>query len=258
LGDLAFDNHRWELAKDAYAEVFAVQEVLMQSSFTLEGRKTELLAIQGIPAMAAYAHMKLGEFDKAVEILEQGRAQLLRESLERQRRDLEVLPNLGFVDLYKDFVQVLRQYDNLQALREDESMRPTNWLSQIDDTLRKVQHVASTIRKDVGQVYPQYRYFLQALPLDEIQKQSKGKPLVYLGFTSAGGFALVVTEQGVLPYYFPDLDQAALQEKIWPLSDKEIERLNVHLAEGNITLEDIHAAEGGYLSMYHLWSATPY
>ncbi len=68
----------------------------------------------------------------------------------------------------------------------------------------------------------------------------------------------MITEKGITVYDFPELDQATIQNLIWPLSDEEIERLNTNIQHGSITLEDIQAASRGYMSMYNLWSAAPY
>ena len=138
LGNLAFDIHHWELAKEAFAEAFATQERLIQSSFTLEGKQAVLLAIQGISHRSAYVFMQLGELERAVEALEQGRAQLLRDSLERHRKDLEQLPALGFEELYEDYIWAIEQYENLQILREGESIHPIYMLPQIENAFEKI------------------------------------------------------------------------------------------------------------------------
>jgi CHAT domain-containing protein/tetratricopeptide (TPR) repeat protein len=258
LGHLAFEEQRWELARDAYQTAFAAQEVLMQASFTRSGKQAQLGEAQSLPRRAAYVHLQLGNLEQAVEVLEQGRAQLLREVLERQRQDLEQLPVLGFERLYKEYMQAMEEYDALQSMGASESIRPVDWISQVERALEKVQAATAAIREEVGKEHLQYRHFLQALPFDEIQKQALENPLVYLCATSAGGLGLIVTRQGVQALELAELNQTALQEQLWRPSDKELERINAHIQQGSITDADIQAAKGGYLSMYRLWGMMPF
>jgi CHAT domain-containing protein len=107
--------------------------------------------------------------------------------------------------------------------------------------------------------HPEYRYFMQALPFDEIQRQAQAKPLVYLCATSAGGLALVVSQQGIQSIKLPKLNQAALQKQIWSPTDKEVEQINERInQQKSILPEDIQAVSGGYFSMYALWSLKPF
>jgi len=258
LGHLAFDEQRWELARENYVTAFAAQDVLMQASFSFASKQVELGQAQNLPSRAAHVHVQLGEVEKAVEVLEKGRAQLMRESLERRRQDLEQLPKRGFEHLYQDYKQAINEFNMLQSQGTTERVRPETWMSQIDQVLKRVQEAAVTIRTKVGRDYPQYRYFMQALPFVEIQKQALEKPLVYLNITSVGGLALVINAQGVQTIKLPELNQKNLQSQIWHPTDKEIDRINAHLKREKITVKDIQAVSGGYFSAYALWSLIPH
>lgn len=250
LGKLAFEKQQWELARDAYDTVLTAQDVLTHASFSSASEKAEIYEAQNLPPRAAYAHIKSGDIKRAVEVLEKGRAQLLRESFEFQKQNLERLPALGFKNLYNDYMQARNEYQSLQNIKISNDERPVDWRQ----TLAMVQAAASAIREKVGQRHPEYRYFLQSLSFDEIQEQAQKKPLVYLCATSAGGFALVVTGQGVRVLEIPELDQEALQKQIWRPSNEEIDRINIHLQQGMISPEDIQAVKGGFFSTYALWS----
>jgi CHAT domain-containing protein/tetratricopeptide (TPR) repeat protein len=254
LGNLAFEQQRWELARGAYKTAFDARDVLMQASISRTSKQTELGEAQNLPPRAAYAHVQLDDVKQAVEVLEKGRAQLLRESLER--RWLEQLPALGFTNLYEDYKQAIELYDALQRnIGMSENISPADLMSQ---ALEKIQAAIVAIREKAGQNHPQYCYFLKALTCDEIQKQAHEKLLVYLSATSAGGLALIVSEKGAQSIALPKLNQISLQKQIWSPSDEEIDRINDHLQKGYITLEDIKAVSGGYFSAYALWSLTPY
>jgi CHAT domain-containing protein/TPR repeat protein len=249
LGNLAFEQQRWELAKENYDIAFNARDVLLHASLSRTSKQTELGEAQNLPPRAAYAYVQLSDAKGAVEVLERGRAQLLRESLER--RWVEQLPTLGFKNLYEDYMKAMRQYDALYSIDTSENIYPEDLMFQ---ALDKVQAATAAIREKVGQSHPQYRYFLQALPFEEIQDQAQEKPLVYLCATSAGGLALVVSKQGVQAIKLSRLNQTSLQEHIWRPSDEEVERINEHIKQGNVTQEDIQAVRGGYFSMYALRS----
>jgi tetratricopeptide (TPR) repeat protein len=258
LGNLAFEEKNWELAVQAYEKSFGALDLLMQASFSREVKQIELGEVQYLAPQAAYANVKRGDLERAVEVLEQGRAQLLRETIERRRRDLERLPDLGFGGLYEEYVRATQQYDELRRIETSEAKRPANWRSRMELALEQVYAAAEAIRKQAGEKHAEYRFFMQAMPFLEIQKQAHDGPLVYLSATSAGGLALIVSEQGVRAIRLPGLNQQALRTQIWRPSDEEIETINAHLKQGFITSEDIRAVKGGYFSMYALWSLAPY
>jgi CHAT domain-containing protein len=262
LGNLAFEEQRWELVREAYGIALDAQGLLMQAALSRAGKQTELVEVQNLPARTVYAHLQLKQdkrsVKRAVEVMEQGRAQLLRESLERQRKDLEQLRDLGFEHLYQEYVQAMKQHDDLQRTGASQNAHSEEWVSQMEQALGRMQAATTAIREKAGKDQPRYRYFLKALPFKEIRKQAMKTPLVYLGVTSASGFALVVTRQGTQTLILPELNRAALQKQIWRPSDEEIDRINAHLQKGLITPEDIRAVSGGYFSMYALWSLTHY
>lgn len=250
LGKLAFERQEWELARNAYDTVLMAQDALMHASFSSASEKAELFEVQNLAPRAAYAHIKLGNVKRAVDVLEKGRAQLLRESFELQQQNLKKLIALGFENLYNDYIQARNAYQALQNRKIFSDEPSVDW----KQALEKVQAAASAIREKVGQRHPEYRYFMQSLSFDAIQEQARGKPLVYLCATSAGGLALVVSKQGVKVLEIPELEQEALQKQIWRPSNEEIDRINTHLQQGVITQEDIQAVKGGFFSTYALWS----
>ena len=264
LGNLLFEVQRWELASKTYDKAFAAQDVLLEATFTRESKRAELAEAQNLPPRAAYAYVQAGKKkdaeakqaanERAVEVLEHGRAQLLRESLERRRQDLERLPALGFKYLYKNYMQARDEFDAIQSKVTSEDLRSDDLIFQMDQALNKVKAATVAIREKAGQEYPQYEYFLQARPFSDIKDTVGEKPLVYLSSTSAGGLALVISEQGVQAIEMPKLKQDVLQKQIWSPTDEEIERINAHLKQGRISQEDIQAVKGGYFSMYALRS----
>jgi len=253
LGDLAFEQAQWELARDAYGKALAAQGILRRSAFTRVGKQANLYRMQNIPSRAAYVHLRLGEVERAVEVLENGRAQLLRESVEHQRQDLEHLPRLGFDGLYQAYMQAMETYDRLQDMVGSGGTRPVDWLSQVDQALDNLQAAATAIREQAGERHPQYRYFQKDMPCSEIQEQAFEKPLVYLVSTSAGGFALVLTRQGIQHIELV-LGESALQEHVWGISDAERDMLKTKTSD-EIIQSYIGAVINGYVPAYRSWNS---
>jgi tetratricopeptide (TPR) repeat protein len=257
LGNLAFEQQYYELARKNYQKAFDARDVLLHDSLSRASKQTELGEAQNLPPRAAYAHVKCNDIAGAIQVLETGRAQLMRESLER--RWLEELPGLGFTDLYKNYKQATALYDVVERMRDSENARPDGPSLQLDQVSGEVQVALKAIREKAGEKHPQYRYFMEALPLDEILTLTREKNIVYLCSTSAGGLALIVGENGERAIELPNLDQISLQKQIWSPTDKEVERINDHInKQKELTREDIQAVRGGYFSSYSLWSLSSF
>jgi CHAT domain-containing protein len=227
----AFQRGSWAEVVEAYDFVEKGMEVRLSHQFSRADKSFSLGGVQGLAAQASYAQLKLGRLDQAVEALEAGRALLMREALERRRRDLHFLKELGYADLYQDFLEASGRYDALLAQAGSET-RPSDWMQQVDRASGEIQSAAESIRTSAGVKHPQYRFFLKPLPLQETQDQAHDSPLVYLAATSSEGMALIVNATGLKWIELPELTDAALRET---LIGKDAEAL------------------GGYLGAYNEW-----
>jgi tetratricopeptide (TPR) repeat protein len=250
LANLAFETKQWSLAAEYYALAFDALDVLLYASFSSTNEKFELAEVMNLPPRAAYAHVKAGDLRQAVEVLEKGRAQMLRGSFELQQQNLERLQDLGFKGLYDAYMAARVEYRNLQTGSGFTNTALQTW----DGALKNLQEAAAAIREVAGQTHPEYRNFMKTLSFEEIQEQAKECPLVYLIATHAGGLALIVSRRDVEVIELPDLEQEALQKQIWRPSNPETERIAAHVNQGMISLQDIEAVKGGYFSTYALWS----
>jgi hypothetical protein len=77
------------------------------------------------------------------------------DALERQRRDLSRLQELGFKDLYERFIEASGQYDALLAQAHSE-VRPADWVERVESASREIQSAAESIRKYAGAKHPKY------------------------------------------------------------------------------------------------------
>ena len=228
----AFQRGSWMEVIEAYSFIEHGMEQWISNQFSRMDKSFSLGGVQGLAAQAAYAHFQLDQLKEAVEALEAGRAQLLREALERQRRDLYSLPELGFKDLSEKFIEASGRYDALLAQAHSE-IRPADWVEQMEGASREMQSAAESIRKSAGAKHPQYRFFRKSLPLEEIQKQANEAPLVYLAATSSGGMAIIVNVTHLKVIELLELSNTALRRTVQGPDDEPL--------------------LGGYLGAYMRW-----
>ena len=228
LGNLAFEQGNWELACAAYAEALLAQELLLRAASLRNSKEAELQEIAGLPARLAYAHLRLGNIENALAALESGRARLLGEALERSRRDLERLAEIGQGALLERYKAADAQVQTLQRLAVAEN-RPPGWLAQMEQAQAAWNAVIEEIRR-----LPGYETFLRSLTAEQIQAQAQDAPLVYLAATQHGGLALIVRGEGEpLAVELPDLTEKALRDQV----------------------EGPGEEWGGYLGAYFRWRA---
>ena len=115
---LHFMRRAWPLVCRAYQSFRQAFEALWSAQLLPASRKFWLAEIQRLPAPVAFAQAQLGKIEEAIETLEWGRAQLLRENLERSRRDLERLKDLGQAALYERYQAAAQRYEALTRLAE--------------------------------------------------------------------------------------------------------------------------------------------
>jgi hypothetical protein len=205
----AFQRGAWEETLEAHGYAVQATEALLSSQFGYPDKAFSLGEVQGLPARAAFSAWRLGQPTKAVEIVEQGRAQLLREALERRRRDLHALAGTPYEPYYTAYIQATRHLDDLQAIPYPQ--RPSDWGIQINQALAAQQAAIEALRQNV----PGFAYFLKPLPFSEIQRQAAEAPLVYMLATEYGGLALIVragSEPEVVE--LPELTEEALADRL--------------------------------------------
>ncbi len=251
LGNLAFEQGNWELACAAYAEAWLAQELLLRAASLRSSKEAELQEMAGIPARLVYAHLRLGNLTQALEALEAGRARLLGEALERSRRDLERLVEIGQGALLERYRRADERVQALQGLAATPN-RPPDWLVQMEQAQAEWNAVIEDIRR-----LPGYETFLRSLTAEQIQAQAADAPLVYLAATPQGGFALLVRTQGEpLIVELPDLTEESLQKQVWGFSAKEYQALQEQTYKENRQPPSQAELLGGYLGAYFRWRAS--
>jgi tetratricopeptide (TPR) repeat protein len=229
LGNLAFEQGNWQLACTAYTEAWLAQDIVWRSTSLRPNKEMELREMRDIPARLAFAHIRLAQAHQALTTLESGRAQLLREALERSRRDLERLAEIGQQDLLARYRALDERMETLQRLAAAGN-RPPDWLAQMEQAQAEWNVVIEEIRR-----LPGYETFLRSLTAEQIQAQAADAPLVYLAATQHGGLALLVRAQGEpMVVALPQLTEKALLDRV----------------------EGPGEEWGGYLGAYFRWRAS--
>jgi tetratricopeptide (TPR) repeat protein len=248
LGNLAFEQGDWQLACTAYTEAWLAQEILWRSTSLRPNKEIELREMRDIPARLAFAHIRLAQAPQALTTLESGRAQLMREALERSRRDLERLAEIGQQDLLARYRALDERMETLQRLAAAGNRAP-DWLKQMEQAQAEWNAVIEEIRR-----LPGYETFLRSLTAEQIQEQAQDAPLVYLAATPHGGFALLVRDQGEpMVVELPQLTEERLQKQVLGFSAKEYETLQQQAYKENRQPPSPAELLGGYLGAYFRW-----
>jgi tetratricopeptide (TPR) repeat protein len=217
-GDWALANEWWTEACIAYDPGVQAISHLVAAQIMRASRETWLVDAEGVLPNAAYAWARAGELKRAVELVEEGRARLLGEALERDRRDLDRLAELGQGRLLSDYRATIREWERLVAqMGQSESAETGSEMqTRLDGCHARLNDVAEKIRK-----VPGYEGFLKALDFHQVCAQAALCPLVYIVASLAGGLALIVRHvqdvkdaTSVEPVWLPHLTQQALRDKL--------------------------------------------
>nr|WP_290225480.1 CHAT domain-containing protein [Trichocoleus desertorum] len=211
LGNLYFGKQRWEDAVSVYQKALQAAETLYQSANLLDGKAAELAETADLPRRTAYALARTGHLQQAVEILEQGRARGLSESLSRDRADLTQLEqtHLKLCQDYRAIANQLYDLENQQRDRltsEDRHNLTPEKLRERAIVLR--QQLTGVIQR-IRQI-PGYEEFLSVPTFTDLKKVLQDCPLVYFISTAAGSLALIVTPNTIHDVWLDAINETQL------------------------------------------------
>jgi hypothetical protein len=209
LASVQFTRGNWELCANCASQARGYLEELLSMQTFRVGKEAWLREAQELPARHAYALFHLGRAIEAVEALEAGRAQLLREAVERNRRDLQALQGTPDEPYCVAYTQAARHLEDLLAIPY--AQRPADWEARRRQAQADLQAAIEALRQNV----PGFANFLKPLPLSEIQRQAADAPLVYLLATRHGGLALIVRAHGEpQAVELPELTERTLRDRL--------------------------------------------
>ncbi|NJM49234.1 MAG: CHAT domain-containing protein [Alkalinema sp. RU_4_3] len=214
LGNLYMEQQRWTEAETSYRQALKAAEILYQNANLLDSKAAELAATADLPRRAAYAMARTGNFQAAVETLEQGRARGLSESLDRDRTDLDQLQQLN-PDLYKQYKEITQQLRNLESQQRDRSTsndRHNLTPESLRESAIALRQQLNKLIENIRQV-PDYEQFLALPTFEDVRRSAKPeKPLVYLAPTPAGSLALIVTPENIQAIWLDTLTETNVSD----------------------------------------------
>jgi CHAT domain-containing protein/tetratricopeptide (TPR) repeat protein len=239
LGRLALEQGRWQTALDGLLPALAADRILFQAASSQDSRQAELAGAADIYPLAAFALAKTGQLAEAIETIEAGRARILAETLERNRRNLERLPELGQAGLLERYRKAGSAFAALAELEEKAPQGRGSSPLRAEDRLQQLAAAQADLNAVIEEIrrIPGYQDFLLPLSAKRIRALAEEAPLVYLMATPAGGLALVVTHREVRTVWLEMLNEAALNGRLRGPADDP--------------------ALGGYLGAYVTWLSSP-
>lgn len=205
-GERAADARDWDTAAEAYqAGVQAVQR-LTETQILREDYAVWLQAAGELFVEAAGALARAGRPADAALALEQGRALVLSETLERDRAAVDSLTDAGLEPLRDRFTEAVARLRGLQTggLGDDSGLR--------ESALRAAHTRLRTIITEV-RAQPGYENFLQPPAFTDITRAAT-TPLCYLTAARDGGWAVLVRGAQTRAIPLPRLTGAALDDQV--------------------------------------------
>ncbi len=248
------ERRAWEEVVDAYVYGRQAIDLLFATQLSRAAKESWLKEAQGLPANAAYALARLDRPEDAVEAIEAGRARLLAEALEQNRRDLERLPELGRGDLLARYraasgrVVALQQQAGQPVASSGDGPSGqrdyARWRQQLEEALNEQKAAIDAIRALMVDGQQPYADFLLAPSFGKIQQAATpGAPLVYLAATPVGSVALVVRADVQKPGFSekPGFLGSSPVSVVWldGFNEAGLDALLVQRQDGEVT--------GGYL-----------
>lgn len=245
-GDWALERGEWAEAAEAYEYGEKAIEGLLEVQVLRTAKETWLREVQGVMENAAYALARSGDLEQAVVVIETGRARLSAEAMERNRRDLERLPELGQGTLLERYRQATGRWMALTTRMEqvDEMAQPG--ISDLRSELEAVRTELDAAVEAVRRV-PGYENFLQAPIFAQIRAAAREASLVYIMTTSAGGLALIV----------PPVSEGSDAPNVSSVQDVWFDELTRGSVRERVQGADETVELGGYLGAYGRWRDEP-
>jgi CHAT domain-containing protein len=194
---------RWAWRRGALREVGEAHEHALGAMHQLSAaqlvrrdKEAVLSSAAGIAQRAAYALVHTGEPERAVVALEAGRALLLAEAFQRDRRDLERLAESGHADLLDDYRAATSRGAALAATLDSPPGEPADTrsrrlraaaaaMSEVDDVIARIRQL------------PRYDDLLRPTGLETIRSAAASAGgVLYLAATDRGGVAVLAGEDG--------------------------------------------------------------
>ena len=206
LGYIHLRNGEPQVAAEVFERALELQRLLVGRQL----RRSHMLDVIGqeepVTVGAALAYARSGHPDRAAVVLEQGRARVLGQALERDRAELDRLAALGHADLR----------DRYQAADE-----AVTRLLATDAAPQEVAAAHAALLGLTGEIraVPGWSGFRSPAGLPDILAAAREHPLIYVLAAGETGLALVVSDGAVRPCWLPGLTWTDLVAEQSALND---------------------------------------
>jgi CHAT domain-containing protein len=253
LANLCFAEGHWAEAVIALQGVLAANNLLYLSAATPEARRAELHEVHGLPARLSYALAQTATDDdsaplqEAVLALERNRARWLSEALALRSERPESVPD----EAWQRFAECTQQVQILQA----EARLPEGIPGKHEYVVLSQDLVAAyaALEEAVDEVRRHASDFMPVPTFADVQAAARVSPLIYIAATSAGGLALSVRADKIIPVWLDALTDEALNKRLRGLTEDEWREIFAQWKKGDATQQDIDKISSGYLGAYFSW-----
>jgi CHAT domain-containing protein len=219
-GSWALDRKAWPEAAEAFTRGQKAARRLSRIQLGRQHKESWLREASGFGAGAAFSLAKCDSLKQAVVALDESRALLLSDAIERDRTAFERLEMLGKADLvrrYRGLAERLHSLEQLQAGYDSmmfDKVSGTGQASSAD--MQALSEAFDAVIKEIRCVEG-YEGFLKSITFEEVVTSAAESPLAYLGSTDQGGLWLVVepgSEQLVHVIWLPQLTEAEVESQV--------------------------------------------
>lgn len=203
-GEWALKRAAWGEALRAFSYGRQAIEQLYKIQLSRSGKEAWLRSAQTLPAQAAYAFAQSGDLLNAVLTLEEGRAKLLADAIERDSSDLRRLINTKHAGLYEHYLSAAETLGRLENIELNKGRPDAGFdlRAEIHAARANLTDVIESIQRISG-----FEEIFRAPTFEDIQRAltttstgTAGDVVgVYLIITPVGGVALIIHSSGVEP-----------------------------------------------------------
>jgi len=201
-GGWALKRAAWGEAVRAFSYGRQAIEQLYKIQISRSGKESWLRSAQMLPARAAYAFARSGDLLSAVLTLEEGRAKLLSDAIERDSADLRRLINTSHAGVYEHYRSAAETLGRLENIELNQGMPDVGFDLRAEIHAARVQltDAIESIQRIPGfeEIFRPPRFEDIQRALTTTSSETAGDAVgVYLTVTPVGGVALIVHAGGV-------------------------------------------------------------
>ncbi|GAB3061349.1 hypothetical protein GCM10027053_24540 [Intrasporangium mesophilum] len=182
----ALERGAWAEAVDATGRGLTALDTVVRTQLRRDAKADWISTAQGLSSSASLARHESGDEVGGVLALEQGRALILTEALERNRLDLEALTSAGHAEIALQYAAAAERWLALTRADEGELAR-VDLPGRIAQARRDLENAVAEVR-----TVPGHERFGSTPTAEDLRVASPDECLVYVSACTPAGVAFVV------------------------------------------------------------------